>query len=148
MMNGIAGSEDFTRNAYISIFITPSVAKGGKISVLVPMASHVNHHERSTQIMISEHGLADLGAKTPRERAKLIIDTCVHPMCKDLLRDYVEHSQRVSFAQQTPHDLKQALAWHVRLQETGSMHPDLQQPTSKNTEKAAKKLDQTATTKQ
>jgi len=64
---------------------------------------------------------------------------------------YFEHSQRVSFAQQTPHDLKQALLWYVRLQETGSMHPDHQQttqPTSKDTEKAAKKLDQTATTKQ
>lgn len=31
MMNGIGGSGDFTRNAYISIFTCPSVAKDGKI---------------------------------------------------------------------------------------------------------------------
>ena len=30
MMNGIGGSGDFTRNAYISIFTCPSVAKEGK----------------------------------------------------------------------------------------------------------------------
>ncbi|CAF2116283.1 unnamed protein product [Rotaria magnacalcarata] len=37
-------------------------------------------------------------------------------MYKASLRDYFEHS-RVSFAQQTPHDLKQALSWHI-LRET------------------------------
>ncbi|MBQ3576251.1 MAG: acetyl-CoA hydrolase, partial [Coprobacter sp.] len=36
MMNGIGGSGDFTRNAYLSIFTCPSVAKGGKISAIVP----------------------------------------------------------------------------------------------------------------
>ncbi|CAF2040260.1 unnamed protein product [Rotaria magnacalcarata] len=107
MMNG---SGDFTRNAYISIFITPSIAEGVKITAFVPMVSHVDHNENSVQIMVSEHGLAE----------------CVHPMYKASLRDYFEHS-RVSFAQQTPHDLKQALSWHVRLQEPGSMHPDRQQ---------------------
>ena len=34
MMNGIGGSGDFTRNAYISIFTCPSVAKEGKISAM------------------------------------------------------------------------------------------------------------------
>ncbi|HXL01112.1 MAG TPA: acetyl-CoA hydrolase/transferase C-terminal domain-containing protein, partial [Dysgonamonadaceae bacterium] len=32
IMNGIGGSGDFTRNAYLSIFLTPSTAKDGKIS--------------------------------------------------------------------------------------------------------------------
>ncbi|CAF1278410.1 unnamed protein product [Rotaria sordida] len=150
MMNGIGGSGDFTRNAYISIFMTPSVAKDGKISSFVPMVSHVDHNEHSVQIMVSEQGLADLRAKTPKQRAELIIEKCVHPMYKDLLRDYFQHAQRVSFGQHTPHDLKQALSWHIRLQETGSMHPDHQakkEPTSKDTEKAAQKIDQTAATK-
>src|SRR5260221_291236 len=31
MMNGIGGSGDFARNGYLSFFVTPSVAKGGKI---------------------------------------------------------------------------------------------------------------------
>ena len=37
MMNGIGGSGDFTRNAYLSIFSCPSTAKGGKISAIVPL---------------------------------------------------------------------------------------------------------------
>jgi Acetyl-CoA hydrolase len=35
MMNGIGGSADFTRSAYISIFTTPSTAKKGNISSIV-----------------------------------------------------------------------------------------------------------------
>ena len=43
IMNGIGGSGDFARNAYLSIFMTPSTAKDGKISCIVPMCSHVDH---------------------------------------------------------------------------------------------------------
>src|SRR4051794_38070536 len=32
IQNGIGGSGDFARNAYVSIFMTPSTAKGGTIS--------------------------------------------------------------------------------------------------------------------
>ena len=31
IMNGIGGSGDFARNAYLSIFMTPSTAKGGRL---------------------------------------------------------------------------------------------------------------------
>lgn len=54
MMNGIGGSGDFTRNAYISIFTTPSVAKGGAISSFVPMVSHLDHSEHSVKVIITE----------------------------------------------------------------------------------------------
>ena len=124
--------------------MTPSIAKGGKISSFVPMVSHVDHNEHSVQIMVSEHGLADLRAKSPKERAQLIIDKCAHPMYKDQLRDYFEHAQRVSLAQHTPHDLKQAFSWHIRFQETGSMHLDhqhIEQSTSSSTEKVSKIID-------
>ena len=60
MMNGIGGSADFTRSAYISIFTTPSTAKGGKISAIVPMVSHVDQNEHSVNVLITEHGVADL----------------------------------------------------------------------------------------
>ena len=60
MMNGLGGSGDFTRNAYISIYTTPSTAKDGKISSFVPMVSHVDHSEHSVKIMVSEYGIADL----------------------------------------------------------------------------------------
>ncbi|MBP8782052.1 MAG: acetyl-CoA hydrolase, partial [Paludibacteraceae bacterium] len=42
MMNGIGGAGAFTRSAYLSIYTTPSTAKGGKISAIVPMVSHVD----------------------------------------------------------------------------------------------------------
>ena len=54
MMNGIGGSGDFTRNAYLSIFTCPSTAKGGKISTIVPLVSHVDHSEHSVQIIATE----------------------------------------------------------------------------------------------
>jgi len=43
IMNGIGGSGDFARNAKITIFVTPSLAKGGDISTIVPFVSHVDH---------------------------------------------------------------------------------------------------------
>jgi succinyl-CoA:acetate CoA-transferase len=37
MMNGIGGSGDFARNAYLTFFFTNSIAKKGDISSVVPM---------------------------------------------------------------------------------------------------------------
>ena len=88
MMNGIGGSGDFTRNAYISIFSCPSTAKGGKISAIVPLCSHMDHSEHSVQIIVTEHGVADLRGKDPHERAELIISRCAHPDFRDQLRAY------------------------------------------------------------
>ncbi len=79
MMNGIGGSGDFTRNAYVSIFTCPSTAKDGKISAIVPMCSHMDHSEHSVQVLVTEHGIADFRGKDPRERAELVIANCVDP---------------------------------------------------------------------
>ncbi|MCQ2051533.1 MAG: acetyl-CoA hydrolase/transferase family protein [Bacteroidaceae bacterium] len=117
MMNGIGGSADFTRNAFISIFSCPSVAKGGKISAIVPMCSHVDHNEHSVNILITEQGVADLRGKSPVERAKCIIENCVHPDYKQLLWDYLKIAQKG----QTPHLLQKAFSMHVALAEQGDM---------------------------
>lgn len=90
MMNGIGGSGDFTRNAYLSIFSCPSTAKNGKISAIVPLVSHMDHSEHSVQIVITEQGVADLRGKDPHERANLIIDNCAHPDYRGQLRDYLK----------------------------------------------------------
>src|SRR5207302_10575235 len=74
MMNGIGGSGDFARNAYLSVFMCPSVAKGGRISAVVPMCPHVDHNEHSVQVVVTEQGLADLRGLAPKERAPTIID--------------------------------------------------------------------------
>jgi len=89
MMNGIGGSGDFTRNAYLSIFSCPSTAKGGKISTIVPLVSHMDHSEHSVQIVVTEQGVADLRGKDPHERAELIVEHCAHPSFKDTLRQYL-----------------------------------------------------------
>lgn len=89
LMNGIGGSGDFTRNASISIFTTASTAKGGNISSIVPQVCHVDHSEHDVQVIITEIGVADLRAKSPIERAETIIENCVHPVFKPMLRDYL-----------------------------------------------------------
>lgn len=119
MMNGIGGSGDFARNAYLSIFVTKSTAKGGAISSVVPMVSHVDHTEHDVDILVTEIGLADLRGLAPRERAPLIIRNCVHPAYRDALLDYFERAK--ARGGHTPHVLEEALSWHVRLRETGRM---------------------------
>ena len=117
MMNGIGGSGDFTRNAYISIFSCPSSAKGGLISTIVPMVSHVDHSEHSVDVIITEQGIADLRGLDPLQRANRIIDNCVNPDYKDLLRFYL----KMSGAGHTPHSLKAALSFHPTFVEHGDM---------------------------
>ena len=120
MMNGIGGSGDFARNGYLSFFVTPSVAKDGKISCIVPMCSHVDHTEHDTQIIVTEQGLADLRGLSPKQRARVIIDKCAHPDYRDQLNDYFDRA-RAKGAQHTPHILTEALSWHQRFVETGDM---------------------------
>ncbi|MDR0735905.1 MAG: acetyl-CoA hydrolase/transferase family protein, partial [Zoogloeaceae bacterium] len=87
MMNGLGGSGDFARNAYLSIFMTPSTAKGGDISCIVPMASHVDHTEHDVQVLVTEQGLADLRGLSPKQRAQVVIENCAHPDFKPALKD-------------------------------------------------------------
>jgi acetyl-CoA hydrolase len=117
MMNGIGGSGDFTRNAYISIFTCPSTAKDGKISAIVPMCSHMDHSEHSVQVLVTEHGVADLRGKDPRERAEAIIRNCVDPSYGDLLRKYFKLTENGH----TPQSFRSAFAFHEAFLETGDM---------------------------
>lgn len=117
MMNGIGGSGDFTRNAYISIFTCPSIQKGGLISPIVPMFSHCDHSEHSVKILITEQGIADLRGLDPLGRAKTIIENCVHPDYKQLMWDYL----KLGGATHTPHSLKNAFAFHTAFAEKGDM---------------------------
>lgn len=117
MMNGIGGSGDFTRNGYLSIFSCPSITKGGLISNIVPMCSHIDHSEHSVDILITEQGVADLRGKDPVQRAEEIIEHCAHPDYRPLLRDYL----RMGKGGQTPHTMKAALAFHAEFLESGDM---------------------------
>ncbi|HAL37596.1 MAG TPA: propionyl-CoA--succinate CoA transferase, partial [Polaromonas sp.] len=124
IMNGIGGSGDFARNAYLSFFMTPSVAKDGAISCIVPMVSHVDHTEHDVEVIVTEQGLADLRGLSPTQRARLIIEKCAHPDYRPALLDYFERAQRDAPGKHTPHLLGEALSWHARYVETGHMLPD------------------------
>jgi len=117
MMNGIGGSGDFTRNAYISIFTTPATAKGGKISSIVPMVSHVDQNEHSVNVIITEHGIADLRGKSPIQRAEEIIANCVAPEYREMLTEYV----KLTSGTHTPQNLSACFGMHDEFIKTGSM---------------------------
>lgn len=119
IMNGIGGSGDFARNAYLSIFVTQAASKGNTISHVLPMVSHVDHTEHDVDILVTDIGLADLRGLAPRERAQKIIDNCVHPDYKEELQSYFDRACKRGG--HTPHLLEEAFSWHIRLAETGSM---------------------------
>ncbi|MGC8641812.1 MAG: succinate CoA transferase [Isosphaeraceae bacterium] len=121
IMNGLGGSGDFERNAYLSIFMCPSTAKGGRISTVVPMCSHVDHSEHSVQIIATEQGLADLRGLSPIVRARRIIDCCAHPAYRDYLHHYLESAPMGHIR----HDLRRCFELYINFQEQGAMLPDL-----------------------
>ncbi len=123
IQNGIGGSGDFARNGYLSIFMAPSTAQHGSISTIVPMVSHVDHTEHDVQVIVTEHGLADLRGLSPRQRAHLIIEKCSNPDYKSLLVDYLDRAERLSYGKHTPHLLGESLGWHNRYLRTGKMRP-------------------------
>ncbi len=123
IMNGIGGSGDFARNAYLAIFMAPSTAQKGQISTIVPMVSHVDHTEHDVQVLITDQGLADLRGLSPKQRAKLIIENCAHPDYRPMLRDYYYRAEKVAYGAHTPHILGEALSWHNRYVRSGSMKP-------------------------
>ncbi len=119
IMNGIGGSGDFARNAYLSIFVTKSMAKKGAISSVVPMVTHVDHCEHDVDLIVTEQGLADLRGLAPRERAKLIIENCTHPEYRPALQAYYDEAAKRGG--QTPHCLEKVFAWHLAYKEKGTM---------------------------
>jgi succinate CoA transferase len=120
MVNGIGGSGDFTRNAYQSIFLCPSVVRGGRISTIVPMCPHVDHNEHSVQVIVTEQGLADLRGLAPRDRARVLIDRCAHPSYRDYLHRYV----REAGPGHIRHDLARCFELHQNLLRHGTMLPE------------------------
>lgn len=122
MMNGIGGSGDFARNAYLSIFFTESIRKDAHISTIVPLVSHHDHTEHDVDVVITERGIADLRGLSPKERAKRIIENCAHPDYKDQLREYYNRASRRRG--HIPILLNEAFSWHCRFESVGTMKND------------------------
>ena len=121
LMNGLGGSGDFERNAYLSVLMCPSTAKGGRISTIVPMCSHMDHSEHSVQVVVTEQGLADLRGLSPMARSRRIIENCAHPAYRDALYRYLEGAPMGHIR----HDLRRCFAMHLNYLEHGAMLPDL-----------------------
>jgi propionyl-CoA:succinyl-CoA transferase len=121
LMNGLGGAGDFERNARLSIFLCHSIAKGGRVSSIVPFCSHVDHSEHSAHVIVTEQGLADLRGLGPAARARLIIDNCAHPAYRDYLHRYVETARQGHLR----HDLARCFELHRNFMEYGAMLPDL-----------------------
>ncbi|MBX6394612.1 MAG: succinate CoA transferase [Alicyclobacillaceae bacterium] len=119
MMNGIGGSGDFSRHARLSIFMARSTVKNGTVSSIVPMVSHTDHTEHEVDVVVTEHGLADLRGLAPRERAPLIIERCADPAYRDELREY--YKDALKRGGHTPHVLERAFFLHERYLRSGSM---------------------------
>ena len=117
LMNGIGGSGDFARNAYVSIFMCPSTQKGGAISSIVPMVTHADHTEHDVRVVVTEWGVADLRGKGPDERAKLLIENCAHPEYRNMLWDYLKITKRGH----VQHNVAAALSMHTAFEKEGDM---------------------------
>jgi len=121
VMNGIGGSADFTRNGYLTIFTTESTAKEDTISRIVPMCSHIDSTEHDVHVFITEWGVADVRGTSPRDRSRLIINRCAHPLYRDQLMDYVERAER-DVGGHVPHLLDEAFSWHTKYRDKGTMY--------------------------
>ena len=119
LMNGIGGSGDFARNAYLSIFSTPSIKGAGSISPVVPLVSHVDHTEHDVDVLVTDQGLADLRGLGPAQRARTIIENCVHTSFRDAINAYWSEAQKSGG--HIPVDLAKALSWHVNFLRTKRM---------------------------
>ncbi len=122
MMNGIGGSGDFARNARISIFVTTSTAKDGKVSSIVPFVTHVDHTNHDVDVIITEQGYADLRGLAPVEAAARVIENCMHPDYKPQALAYLEEAKQRGG--HTPHVLEKAFSWHRHFAEHGTMLMD------------------------
>jgi len=108
LINGIGGSADFSRNAFVSVIALPSTASGGDISRIIPMAPHVDHTEHETDVVITEHGIADLRGLSPAERASEMVASCADPRYREDLREYLERGADVGHI---PHDIETSYSW-------------------------------------
>ena len=121
LMNGVGGSGDFARNGYLTVFFTNSLAKGGKISSVVPFCSHIDHATLDVDVIVSERGVADLRGLTPKEKASIIIDQIANPKYQPMLLDYFHRACEACGNSQTPHLLEEAFDFHNRFNKTGTM---------------------------
>lgn len=120
VVNGLGGGAGFASNAGLSVMLFTAETKGGAISTIVPMVTHQDISEHDVDVVVTDQGVADLRGKDDVERARCIIEHCAGPHYREPLRAYLEKAVREAGGHH-PQLLREAFAWHIRLQEMGSM---------------------------
>ena len=94
MINGLGGSGDFLRSAYISLVHTPSIRKlsdGRVVSCVMPYVRHIDHTEHDIKCVVTEQGLVlNTEICSPARRAEDMIEKCAHPYFRPLLHEYLK----------------------------------------------------------
>jgi succinyl-CoA:acetate CoA-transferase len=103
--------------------MSPATAKDGKISAIVPFATHVDHTEHDVSGIVTEFGFADLRGRSPKQKAKEIIEKCAAPEYRPVLWDYYKRAYAQNQGRQSPHILEEAFAFHTRFLKNGDMRP-------------------------
>ncbi len=85
IQNGIGGSGDFARNAFISIFMTPSIAKSGRISGDRAACQPCRPHHPGRAGDRHRAGAGRSARPGTRRRAELVIEQCAHPDYRPML---------------------------------------------------------------
>lgn len=120
VVNGIGGGANFAQNSGLSVVLIPSLSKGGAISNIVPMVSHQDINEHDVDVVITEHGVADVRGLDDVARARKIIGVCSSDQYRDALSSYLQRAQQRCGGHH-PQLPMEAFGWYQRLQETGSM---------------------------
>jgi succinyl-CoA:acetate CoA-transferase len=113
---------DIYGNSGLVVFLTPSAAKKGAISRVVPHVTHTDHTEHEVHMIVTDQGVADLRGLDPKEKVPLIIENCAAPEYRPMLWDYFNRAKK-KVGGHTPMLLDEAFSWHVRFNETGTMKP-------------------------
>ncbi len=120
VVNGIGGGASFAQNAGLSVVLIPSEAKGGAISNIVPMVSHLDISEHDVDVVVTEYGLADLRGLDDGERADAIVKNCASETYREQLTAYLQMA-REQCGGHHPQLPEAAFGWYRRLKEEGTM---------------------------
>jgi succinyl-CoA:acetate CoA-transferase len=120
VVNGIGGGASFAQNAGLSVILIPATAKGGAISNIVPMVSHQDIGEHDVDVVVTEHGVADLRGLDDGERADAIITHCASEAYQGQLSAYLQ-TAREQCGGHHPQLPEAAFGWYRRLEDEGTM---------------------------
>lgn len=119
IINGLGGGANFAQNAGLSMLMLVSEGKEGRLSSIVPMVSHQDISEHDIDVVITEHGVADLRGRSDMERADTIIKYCAGSY-QSQLRDYFKKA-KLAAGGHHPVLLEEAFSWHIAYRKNGSM---------------------------